>query len=89
MKWQLHLDDISAVEVVSPSRVDVCFATHCSRSEIYHFVNYLSPDKIVGFPNNYVDIAIKRTSKLEFDRDVKKVRVDKQVDEDLLRKMFG
>lgn len=35
-------------------RIDVCFATHCSRSELEYFVNYLSPKRVVGFPHQYI-----------------------------------
>ncbi|XP_045783073.1 protein artemis-like [Maniola jurtina] len=89
MKWRNILNDFSSVELVTPTRLDVCFATHCSRKEIYYFVNYLSPDKIIGFPNKFVELGNKRTSELEFDRGIKKTRVDKKVDDKLLRLMFG
>ncbi|CAH2216357.1 jg13317 [Pararge aegeria aegeria] len=88
MKWQRITEDFSSVEFVTPTRLDVCFATHCSRKEIYYFVNYLSPDRVVGFPNKFVEMCNKRGSELKFDREIKKGRVDKKVDEDLLRLMF-
>ncbi|XP_026753752.2 protein artemis-like [Galleria mellonella] len=54
MKWQnCSLEEVPFKSKDQGTRLDVCFSTHCSRSELVHFVNYFSPKKVVGFPNPY------------------------------------
>ncbi|XP_072946875.1 protein artemis-like [Epargyreus clarus] len=53
MTWSSWSDDDPAVRN-KHDKYFICFATHCSRSELISFVNYLNPDKVVGFPNPYV-----------------------------------
>ncbi|KAL0858431.1 hypothetical protein ABMA27_012308 [Loxostege sticticalis] len=53
MKWDNINTEQLSISKPSDKRLDVCFATHCSRSEIIHFVTYFSPTNVVGFPNPY------------------------------------
>ncbi|KAJ0184257.1 hypothetical protein K1T71_000680 [Dendrolimus kikuchii] len=39
---------------INQNKMDVCFATHCSRSELNAFVTYFAPKKIVGFREPYL-----------------------------------
>ncbi|XP_022126468.2 protein artemis [Pieris rapae] len=62
MKW-INSNTFKPIQRMSPTRVDVCFATHCSRSEILGFVNYFKPDRVIGFPNPYIgERGVKRHS---------------------------
>ncbi|XP_045783080.1 protein artemis-like [Maniola jurtina] len=51
MKWR---NSDSWVSSDNDGILSVCFATHCSRREIYNFVDHLSSDRIVGFPNKFI-----------------------------------
>nr|XP_026483118.1 protein artemis-like [Vanessa tameamea] len=88
MKWLNYKEEKCSVVRVSPKRMDVCFATHCSKKEIEYFVNYFAPDKIIGFPNEYKRTR-KRNELFDDGRLVeKKVKLDKKVDATLLKLMF-
>ncbi|CAH2065112.1 unnamed protein product, partial [Iphiclides podalirius] len=52
-KWSDYDLDRAPVKRESERQLLACFSTHCSRSELLHFVEHLSPAKIVGFPNVY------------------------------------
>ncbi|CAG4999918.1 unnamed protein product [Parnassius apollo] len=54
MKWDNYNVDSTPVNRVTPTRIDACFATHCSRREVVSFVSYFKPVKVEGFPNGYV-----------------------------------
>ncbi|CAK1553267.1 unnamed protein product [Leptosia nina] len=73
MKWTYY--NVKPVDRVSPTRLDVCFATHCSRWELLSFVDYFKPDRVLGFPNAFEN-GLKRT----IDSETKKVRVDRKLD---------
>ncbi|XP_004922235.1 protein artemis isoform X1 [Bombyx mori] len=50
----------------------VCFATHCSREELNFFVSYFTPDKVVGFRDQFIPKAgTKRCHVFEPTRTVK------------------
>ncbi|XP_028168135.1 protein artemis-like [Ostrinia furnacalis] len=53
MKWDNINIEQRSNSRLSDKRLDVCFSTHCSRSEIINFVTYFSPSSVVGFPNKY------------------------------------
>lgn len=53
MLWEYFDSEESPINRVSDKRVNACFSTHCSRNELIYFVNYFSPKKICGFPNEY------------------------------------
>ncbi|KAF9416887.1 hypothetical protein HW555_005890, partial [Spodoptera exigua] len=43
-------------------KLKVCYSTHCGRDELMHFINYLKPKKIQGFPKAFKN----NNCKLEF-----------------------
>ncbi|XP_022832135.1 protein artemis-like isoform X1 [Spodoptera litura] len=43
-------------------RIKVCYSTHCGRDELIHFINYLKPRRIKGFPEDLKE----NNSKLSF-----------------------
>ncbi|XP_045509234.1 protein artemis-like [Colias croceus] len=87
MKWTNYSPNLKSVERVTPSRIDVCFATHCSRSELMYFVNYFSPDKVVGFPNPFVGRrGVKRKAE---SCDSQMDNGEKKLDRNLLKEIFG
>ncbi|KAJ2941697.1 hypothetical protein O0L34_g10505 [Tuta absoluta] len=95
MKWDNFDIEDSTFNRVSEKRVDVCFATHCSRTELKYFVNYFDPNKVVGFPEPYpiedLNVKIERFSIAPKKRkiiDEKEVIVDKKIDKDLLKEIF-
>ncbi|XP_041983449.1 protein artemis-like [Aricia agestis] len=51
MKWVNYKSDFTSVSWLAKDRLDVCFATHCSKNELISFTNHLMPNKIIGFPN--------------------------------------
>ncbi|XP_032528426.2 protein artemis-like [Danaus plexippus] len=53
MKWTKYRHNDPPVKYTSKDHLDVCFATHCSRSELLFFIRYMSPTKVIGFPNPY------------------------------------
>ncbi|XP_038220494.1 protein artemis-like [Zerene cesonia] len=88
MKWTNYSPNLKSVVHVTQTRMDVCFATHCSRSELMYFVNYFSPDKIVGFPNPFVDRrGVKRKIVKACDGQTE-IR-EKKLDKGLLKEIFG
>ncbi|XP_022831598.1 protein artemis-like [Spodoptera litura] len=36
------------------NRIEVCYSTHCGRDDFIHFIKYLKPTKIEGFPLYYM-----------------------------------
>lgn len=53
MKWMDYDIEDSPINRVSEDKIYACFPTHCSRSELIYFVNYLSPNEVYGFPSEY------------------------------------
>ncbi|XP_063836203.1 protein artemis-like [Ostrinia nubilalis] len=45
-----HGDPAISPETDSGDRLYLCYPTHCSRSQLKHFINYFSPAKTVKFP---------------------------------------
>lgn len=89
MKWQYCEGENCSVRNETSQRLDVCFATHCSKNELEYFVDYLKPNKIVGFPNDFNVYKRRMFVDNEVDNDlVKKVKVDKKVDRIMLKLMF-
>lgn len=89
MKWQYCEEENCSVRNETSQRLDVCFATHCSKNELEYFVNYLKPNKIVGFPNDFNVYKRRMFVDNEVNNDlVKKVKVDKKVDRIMLKLMF-
>ncbi|CAH2083822.1 unnamed protein product [Euphydryas editha] len=86
MKWQHCKEEICSVRNEASTRLDVCFATHCSKAELEYFVDYLKPNKVVGFPNEF---NVRKRS-IFVDKEIvnKKVKVDKKVDKIMLKLMF-
>ncbi|XP_026331710.1 protein artemis-like, partial [Hyposmocoma kahamanoa] len=104
MKWSNYEIDSKCINKVNANKLDVCFATHCSKSEVLYFINYFSPKKVVGFPIKYDDSSVLREScnisvesnretrkrECSFDRKSKSPKCvkSKKVDKMLLRKIF-
>ncbi|XP_050360239.1 protein artemis-like [Nymphalis io] len=89
MKWQNYEDGKCSVSRVTRERLDVCFATHCSKKEIEYFVDYFAPNKIIGFPREYTGRRKRNELCDNSGIDTKKVKIPKKVDADLLKLMFG
>ncbi|KAJ0184259.1 hypothetical protein K1T71_000682 [Dendrolimus kikuchii] len=52
-KWGNWNTNQNVICYENQKRLNVCFATHCSSSELKAFVNYFAPKKIVGFSEEY------------------------------------
>ncbi|CAG9790567.1 unnamed protein product [Diatraea saccharalis] len=63
MLWEnFDLENFTHVRT-SENRINICFPTHCSRSELVNFVSYFSPKQIIGFPNEYkVENVVKKSN---------------------------
>ncbi|KAJ8706596.1 hypothetical protein PYW07_012674 [Mythimna separata] len=57
LKWGDKLNVEEEFLTFMDKRIEVCFATHCSREELLNFINYLKPKKIVGFPNEFESVS--------------------------------
>ncbi|KAG7312305.1 hypothetical protein JYU34_001785 [Plutella xylostella] len=103
MIWSEYETETSGVQKISDDKVNVCFATHCSRSQIIDFVTYFNPKRVIGFPNKYesdsspfkekadVDlncIGTPRKRKIESPLFKKTSAVDKKVDKKVLKNLF-
>ncbi|XP_037302691.1 protein artemis [Manduca sexta] len=95
--WKNYDEETKSCEISGPDVIKVLYATHCSRSELLYFVNYLDPVKIIGFPNPYVPRIKETNYKDSFTPSPKKkkleaaeeVTVKRKVDRKLLEEMFG
>ncbi|RVE44479.1 hypothetical protein evm_010883 [Chilo suppressalis] len=85
MKWDNFSIEDMTFQRISENRIDICFPTHCSRSELVNFVSYFSPKQVTGFPNKYEMETVKRRSNVVFrppkrvtcrERDVKRMKRD-------------
>ncbi|XP_063372157.1 protein artemis-like [Cydia amplana] len=81
-KW-IHYDtEDNPINKVSENEIDVCFSTHCSKSELMYFVNYFKPKKVVGFPNKFLSEVkcevLSKKAKFE----------DGKLDKKVLREIF-
>ncbi|XP_013189849.1 protein artemis [Amyelois transitella] len=54
MKWNGYKIEDIPLEKIAGNKMSVCFSTHSSRSELIYFVNHFQPNKVIGFPNEYV-----------------------------------
>ncbi|KAI5639349.1 DNA repair metallo-beta-lactamase domain-containing protein [Phthorimaea operculella] len=95
MKWDNFDIEDKTFNRVSEKRVDVCFATHCSRSELKHFVDYFNPKKVVGFPEPYpiedLNVKVEFFSIAPKKRKIsseKEIKLDKKIDKELLKEIF-
>ncbi|KOB51907.1 putative Artemis protein [Operophtera brumata] len=65
MMWRrFKPEDQSVVPSSEDGKMFVCFATHCSRTELIHFIEYLAPKKVVGFSEPYSYTPSKEPSTL-------------------------
>lgn len=97
MAWDQYQPGDKAVRRISEKRIDVCFPTHCSRTELINFVNYFAPKKIVGFPtewteslnsekcDNIIGITPKKRKSVT---PQKRFKIDRKVDKKVLRQVF-
>lgn len=53
MAWKNYVQDRKIVTREGNS-VKVCYATHCSSSEVKEFISYFDPITVVGFPNEFL-----------------------------------
>lgn len=60
MKWNNYEIDSKCINKVNNNRLDVCFATHCSKGEVLYFINYFSSKKVVGFPIKFDNSRVIR-----------------------------
>lgn len=97
LKWWNYEIDSKCISNVSPNRLDVCFATHCSRNEVLYFIKYFPSKKIVGFPNKILDESVIRRPVEKSTKIAKKKRKwspdekelnSKKVNKTLLSKIF-
>ncbi|XP_068627223.1 protein artemis-like [Battus philenor] len=69
-KWKNYTADDAPInrlaETETTTKIDACFSTHCSRSELMSFVKYFNPMKIEGFPFKYVDDGTTSCSDKKF-----------------------
>ncbi|KAI8431381.1 hypothetical protein MSG28_015915 [Choristoneura fumiferana] len=77
-KWRNFEVDDNPIDKISDHEIDVCFSTHCSRSELMYFKNYFMPKKVVGFPNIICDSPVKRFDD-EYNLSPKKRKVDRKI----------
>uniref|UniRef100_A0A1E1WS68 Protein artemis n=1 Tax=Pectinophora gossypiella TaxID=13191 RepID=A0A1E1WS68_PECGO len=97
-KWDNYEIDQPTINMLPSNRIDVCFATHCSRTELVHFVRHFSPKKVVGFPNPFPEKLLNNSSKASntplkrkvVQKEIKspEIKVNKKVHSALLKVMF-
>ncbi|CAG4999914.1 unnamed protein product [Parnassius apollo] len=86
-KWRKYTDDSTPVNWATPTRLDACFATHCSRRELESFVSYFKPEKVEGFRYPYVAATpnTKNKGELRLPKGVKRKNDATTVDEEQLK----
>lgn len=95
-KWSRDHEESRYVVETRDNDHSICFSTHCSRSELIYFVNYFTPNRVIGFKNPYYgndDVEHEDNKHIEISQpSPKKMKVDvklnRKVDKELLQKCF-
>lgn len=103
MKWESEVSEENFMKIKGKNEIEVCFATHCGRDELLHFVNYLQPKRVIGFPQSLkngprltpskmiskpLSIDISPLKKMKTDNKIDGPSLSKKVTQDVRKRMF-